>query len=383
MTTWLEQIRPASFAGVPFQCRTHSAADSNRADVYELADTTKVQPLGRGVGRHSIEGFVSGDDAPDKARAIRAALRLGQGVLVHPIFGELTVHVESYTVSGTRDEHQRLSLSFEAVEYDPRPAAPLVDVASVVATATAALRAAAKTSFLGSFATGLDFADYLISAAEDAVGELLDTVDEVLAGVADARAAVARVRAIRADLVDLLNAPEDFADAILGLMADIADLLGLRAVMTDANTEAAADVEAFPTLSAAQADTNRIAIAELFAAGAAAAAVDTVLTWPFASWDLAQSMRTDFVDAMQAAESVAAPDLAAAYIDGRVALDAAIDSLAGDLVPLRSLSVGEPESAVLLAYRLYGDATRADDIATRNDAADPGAMYGALRVEVA
>lgn len=379
MTAWVEQIRPASFRGVGFQVDTHSVSGQVRGDVYELEDTTKGQVLGLGARRHRIEGFIHGEGSVARSLALRAALEIGEGVLVHPLYGELTVQIGQFSVESDRTRHERFSVSFEAIEIDPAPYVPLPDPDSLLEAAVAAARRSVLDDFLGAFAVAGDLADSVLDEAEAIVNRGLDGVAAALSAVADARAAVARIAEIKADVRALLLAPQKFADAVLALFADIADLFALqRSVSPEVPV-----LDSYPTASDAQADTNAVAVRQLLAVGALVRGAELFPGWPFSSSTSALASAGDLASAMQSEEEIATPDTAAALADVRVALGVAAASVAGDLVPIESVTLDEPESAVLLAHRLYGDPDRADDIVARNDAADPGALLGSVNVAAA
>ena len=379
MTAWVEQIRPASFRGVGFQVDTHAVSAQVRGDVYELEDTTKGQVLGLGARRHRIEGFIHGEGSVARSLALRAALEIGEGVLVHPLYGELTVQIGQFSVESDRTRHERFSVSFEAVEIDPAPYVPLPDPDSLLEAAVAAARRSALDDFLDAFAVAGDLADSVLDEAEAIVNRGLDGVAAALSAVADARAAVARIAEIKADVRALLLAPQKFADAVLALFADIADLFALqRSVSPEVPV-----LDSYPTASDAQADTNAVAVRQLLAIGALVRGAELFPGWSFSSSTAAIASAGDLASAMQSEEEIATPDIAAALADVRVALGVAAASVAGDLVPIESVTLDEPESAVLLAHRLYGDPDRADDIVERNDAADPGALIGSVNVAAA
>lgn len=379
MSAWTDQVLPASFRGVLFQIDTYNQDGSVRGDVYELESTVKGKVLGTGARRHRIEGFLNGDDAVAQWRSLQGALEQGSGVLVHPLLGERTVQIGNFGVQGTRAIHGRLTFAFDCVEIDPTPYVPVVDEELGITIAAEAARASLLADFLAAYSVAGDLADSVLDEAEAFTGELLDRVASGLAVVADARAAVARIAEIKADLRSLLDAPGDFFDALLGLFADIADLFGASGAAT--GLPAAPELaESYGTASEEQADVNAVAIQQAIAGCAIVRAVEIVPGWTFASWDLAVGFGSTFGESIQAQEEVSTPDTAAALADLRVALDAAIEALAGDLVPLRDVFVAEPEPAIITAYRLYGDPDRASEIVTRNDLADPGAVSGSLRV---
>lgn len=105
MTTWREQMQPASFRGVPFQVETSSTPVGRRTQCHEypLRDLPLVEDLGRATRRLQLTGFVIGDDCFQQRDALLAACdQTGAGELIHPYLGRLTVVLVECSISHER-----------------------------------------------------------------------------------------------------------------------------------------------------------------------------------------------------------------------------------------------------------------------------------------
>jgi len=73
-------------------------------------------------------------------------------------------------------------------------------------------------------------------------------------------------------------------------------------------------------------------------------------------------------------------DVFSALQDLRGGMVQAISDEAMTLPRTRTLELRTVKTAIELAYDLYGDATRADEIVSRNGFADPAALFGSIQV---
>ena len=95
--SWRDDLRPASFRGVPFYVAANSRTNGRRGFTYEFAkgDRSLDEDLGRRVTRVAVSGYVIGDDYDLQADALEAALnREGGGVLILPTLGRMFMRCE-------------------------------------------------------------------------------------------------------------------------------------------------------------------------------------------------------------------------------------------------------------------------------------------------
>ena len=95
--SWRDDLRPASYRGVPFYVAANSRTNGRRGFTYEFAkgDRSLDEDLGRRVTRVSVSGYVIGDDYDLQAIALERALnREGGGTLILPILGRMFMRCE-------------------------------------------------------------------------------------------------------------------------------------------------------------------------------------------------------------------------------------------------------------------------------------------------
>lgn len=156
MSKFTEQLLPASFRGVGFYVTSAGIKAGRRTVVHEYPQRDKpfVEDIGRATRQISVSAFVVGDDYIKQANALLEAIeKPGQGTLVHPWLGSMTVTLTAVS-----------ELKFDTA----------LGVATVSFTATEA----GELSFPSA---GIDRTGILLSAADtvetSAIDRFCDSVD--------------------------------------------------------------------------------------------------------------------------------------------------------------------------------------------------------------
>lgn len=95
MKKFADELRPASFRGVPFGVEMTELEAGRRVQVHEYPQRDKpfAQDMGKHTRRLEFDAFVVGADYIAQANALLAAVeKVGAGQLVHPWFGSMTVN---------------------------------------------------------------------------------------------------------------------------------------------------------------------------------------------------------------------------------------------------------------------------------------------------
>lgn len=120
MTTWRDELQPASFRGVPFWVNTDSAPVGRRTQVHEYPQRNKPKVEDLGEKTRVIkwgDSFVIGDDCFFQRDNLLLALNTpGEGILVHPWFGQMTVTATDCDVAHGRLEGGMVRFSLTFVE---------------------------------------------------------------------------------------------------------------------------------------------------------------------------------------------------------------------------------------------------------------------------
>ena len=107
MSTWRDQLHPASFRGVPFHVDSDSMPAGRRTQTHEYPQRDKplVEDLGRVTREIKLAAFVIGEDCYfQRDNLLNALDKPGAGELVHPWYGRLTATATVCSVSHERRE---------------------------------------------------------------------------------------------------------------------------------------------------------------------------------------------------------------------------------------------------------------------------------------
>lgn len=381
--SWRDRLRRPSWRGIPFDVQGSDFEGGRRLAVHEYPQQDKpyAEDMGRGTRRIVLAGLVVGDDYySTRDLLIEACEEPGPGVLVHPHYGELTVSCERYRVTEDNSTGRMAVIEFTFVESGEAafPVSYLNPAATVEAGADAAA-AAAGADFIDRFLTEgpawmLAQAAADLTAAVDAIrdrilGPLADAVEELeditrqLDVIGDTAATLVRTPG---DLVSSLQAVMDAIEAVGDAALDV-----FTGLTEDAG--AAAEDPVGSTDNAEIVAGNKTALDRLIRIQALAGASVVVAAKVLTSYDEAIDLRDLLADRMAAeGEASESADVVAALGDLRGDVVDDLTTRATSLARIRTLTPTAVLPAAVLAYDLYADASRGDEVVTRNALPHPG-----------
>ena len=421
--TWRDRYTQGSFRGVKFFTRSHSTQVGQRRAIYEIPlDSTGARSvdLGRKPRRFRITASLLGDNADLDAKALMTALEQpGPGLLVHPRFGSVMVLPgDSISIDEDTTKGGELTVSFEATESSakaPAAAAVVPDARSSLASKTDALKVANKAAFEAAFSVEdalafvRDNSLAQIEVALEALQQINGTISAVLSVPGEAASAIDRVSL---ETAQLLDTPGDLYDAlagavntVFGAISRVAGRLGLDVdpSSSDASSPAGPSLAARSLVLAIKAsdlaedadppgdrDTPARALERVnHAAIRTAMHVASLAAIAAAANDLTFTSKTEAETARDLLLAELDAALARSDVDANV-FDAIEDTRAAVRARLSNLSLASITTyqpfdtlpADVIAWQLYGNAERSDEIVQRNDIATPGAVPSHLELEV-
>ena len=424
---WKDELRPASFRGAAFKVDSADSAHGRRQAVHEHAqrDVPYTEDLGRKAREFTIEGLIIGADyfGPRDA-LITACETAGPGILVHPYRGEINVVCRGLSVrESARDGGMCIvSMTFLEAGEASFPSAS-VDSVNAISKAANTLTTDAEQGVLEKYVTN-GFPAFVRDAAAAQVQEIADFLAEPgfnLAGELEAASDFYySVRELAGDAYDLVMEPVKLAQRVIGVVGSIRSAFGSFASFlpslsslsgfgfgssssssssgssggaTGANsykvlTKLISKTQApytglTQTPSRKQQAANYNAMNELVRQVAIGELSKEAVVTEFESIQDATKTRNEIVDLIDVESERTLNDNA--YMDLGKLQTEVVRGIPQDSQSLPQLVSYTPRATVpslLLAYQVYGDASRADEIANRNKPRHPGFLPGGDPLEV-
>lgn len=388
--SWKDKLRKASFRGVPFHVTVDDLGGGRRKVVHEYPQRDKpyVEDLGRSVRRFSVQGFVIGLDYMDGRDRLLAAIEAkGPGTLVHPWFGTLTVDVDDYRCghSNTDGGVARFSITFlESGELDfPSGAA---DTASQVRVGTDGARAIAATDFAKRFKVTTQ-PDFVVDSATQQLTAGMGSMSSQLKPISSAASQAVAALAVSSTLSALMKSPSSLAESLFSavgaLFPDLGALRGssgslisvarsLLAMAGDFTDPAPLPSGVYLSAGRQQQYDNTVATNALFRRAALLATADTISLSTLPVYDDALAIRADLTTGLDDEAAIASDEMFAVLTDVRVAMRKDIADRSRSSARLQTIVPADILPAVAIAYDLYEDSGRDDEIIMRNGIVHPG-----------
>lgn len=381
--SWRDQIRSASFRGVPFGVTGDDAEGGRRTVVHEFPQREEayVEDLGLAVSRFTIQAFVLGPDYMNARDELERALREpGPGTLIHPWYGEITVsQFAPYKVkhSATDGGMAVFTLSFAR---DAEPSSPASGV-------NAQARAWDKSGQSGT----LSCSDF--DAAFTVAGQTAFVVEQayraVTGAVARARAALGMEGGDAGQIAGLLGAATGYDFLLWGSVGQnlwsVFQNLGAATGKSGARLAgdwqkvAAQDVStpviANPGSTRARIAANEAAVTAFTRHIAVVECARAMTLAQPESRDAAKDLREGFMDALDAVladgEGISSA-LYASLVETRAATLVALAGAARSAPDVVAYTPAASLPSLALCYRIVGDIGLDADLVARNGIIHPG-----------
>lgn len=400
--TWRDRRQQGSINGIPFRWQSSTVEVGRRTAIYSIPGSELGAGWidnGRRAWRQQLTVFVVG---PDYDRDRDDLIEVFEGtfqppyLLVHPLYGRKNVVIDGpVQVTESDQEGGKATFVFTAVEISDQPTPVAnVDTAGQLRDAATAAETAIGNAFEATHSVSGE--NFLRADALDKMDSALSSVRDVTAKVRTVIDTPSRIASALDQLTDeltyLINSPRRMIDALIGLGQSIkADLISIGNAFgsysrmgrgSSAIGEDIGSIEAALTPTRKQQAKNaratKHATKGLVLVNMAGAAADI----EFPTADEAREARDVVIDALdtlieeqEAAETALEteildpdPEVFQALRQLQAALHAHLTAQAGTSLELSDYTPAEPLPSVVIAQQLYGDATRYEEIETRNAA---------------
>lgn len=411
---WRKQLEPGSFRNVPFRVKSAQTQVGRRVQIHEYAQRDDAFPedLGLKADAFTIEAIVIGPDYFKARDALIAALKQrGPGQLVHPYYGRRTVTLASPArISETPDEGgtARFSLDFIEAGENTEPSARQDTQSAVEAAADEANEAIAE-GFAEEFSLE-DVPEFIeasaLELARDAMKALESARRMLVPDLSILSDYMAAASGVVGSLNSLIRAPAAYAQSLLGMFGSLKALAqsplnalaSYRGLFNYGSKHASVPKTTPSRLHQAA---NQAAMASLTRRAVLIEGARVASRAEYETYDQAVAMRDDLAARLddEAAGSVPAPTgngmpaqtmqevsepVYQALTALRVALirDLTARSITAPRVATATLSATLP--ALVAAYNIHGDATRAEELIARNRRliCHPGFVPGGTALEI-
>lgn len=397
-----DQLQPATFRAVPFKVDSseYSAGRRSAEHVYPGRDFPFVEDLGASVVRFRVTGYVIGDDylaqrdrliAALESPGVRHRVLEPGGKLVHPYYGIRTVWCSKYTVSESPGTGRMARFIMDFVEigeqvFPIRSRSPQ-GAADDQATALQTAAQAALTEDLATTGAVQEVREATAAVLRQA-GATIKALD-VFSGPAQQASELAQlVDALIDDAAQLATSPAALAtavkqafDKVLDAVESAEDSLYVYETLFDVEpTLQPTTASSGSNLLAANA--NATATGDFVHVHAIAGAIRAAVRTSFDSRGEAIATRDRLSEAIDQLELTASDGVLVELGRLREVLVGQIPGDLSDLPRLESIVKTGSPSVLALAYELYDDVDRGDEIAARNALRHPGFIPGGQPIEV-
>lgn len=367
--TWEAEVRRASFRGIPFDAIELARGGGRRLVVHEypFRETHQVEDLGRSARRFPMRAFVSGPRYQDARDTLEAALLAGNpGELLHPWRGRLQVHAEKYTITDSSDAQGSCTIDIEFVEAVADEVLLVIEESAPAAAEIAADAAIAAGAVLE--------ADVVAAISIGALPPLYRSLAELALVSQDAAWSASL------SLATGWVYTQGGAYSIASIYATLQEVTRVRALLGAVLAPLAASVPSAGGRYDSVASRGYEAAITGAQVAMLARAVVLVVDQTFATSREASEVLQLFSDAFDAVRPTSPDDIDASLAELQtIASDTLSDAI--ERSPrVTTVAVADVTPAMVLAWELYGDVSREDEILRLNAIGNPATLRGQYEV---
>lgn len=365
---WRDRLQAASFRGVPFEYRSDDLSGvgrRNQVNEYPKRDQGYVEDLGRGTERIDIEAILIGSDYLTQLEDLLKALRApGPGELVHPFYGRLQMVADaSARVRHSFEDGGMCTVSMSFVEagenkYPRGQEIPSIKVLGIADN----LETVATARFADAFKVdGLP--EWVSTSALGDIERMTGSLQTIYR------------RGEAVQWADLLGDSGGLASRLLGLYGTASsNLAGLQAAKLFSSQPRTISGAVPSSAAQGQVQANTAALQDLLTHGAIAQAARDIVAVDEPVYDDLQQQRSELTTVVD--REVERADLPQASFDALADMRSGVSRyVLAESATASRLTTYTPATtlpAVVLAYDLYEDSSRSDELVRRNGLHHPG-----------
>lgn len=392
---WRDELRPASFRGVPFKVETSQLTTGRRVSVHEYPnrDIPYPEDLGKIGEGYPVTGYLIGADYIAQKKALKAAVDTqGPGELIHPYWGTLQVQCGPVSFDENKNDGGMVTVTFQFYEAGNNKFPDPLDnkVASLFDRTKKAL-AAAKSEFDSKFNV-VKMAGYAVDRARQSVADAADLYQSAASTVAGVSQDIANlaysVRNLKAQTNDLLTAPSKLSQRLFDSIALLEDAVGTSRGRLQAYsslfTYGASDTLPEPTTPMRARDAeNKKQFDNLQQRIGIVGAVNQIPDIEFESTEEAVKFRDQIIALIEKQLLETTDDeVYSAFQELQAQVVNILPDADSDLPNIQEILVPETTSSLIFCYDKFENLSSEEDIVIRNNIEHPGFIMAGTILEV-
>lgn len=392
---WQDDLRPASFRGVPFKVESHQKTNGRRVTFHEFPNREKPYPedLGKVGDQFKVEGYLIGDDIKAQLTAIeKAANAFGPGELIHPRFGTVQVQCGPFSSEEVNKEGRYIKIAFQFYEAgDNQFPNNVDDKTDLLNDKALGALAASKNSFDNKFSIdGLP--GFAVDTARKSVAQAADAFEKATKGLALKADQISQlafnIRNLRAEVNDLIQAPaqlskrlQDSFDLLKNALSGNKD--AYKAVSTFAGFTTIADPAPYKTPTRKRESDNKDTFDNFMRQTGIVNAAQVASVTEFSSTDEVASVReelvTNFEDQIVNTDD---DEVFQALEDVKAQVVRVLPDQDSNLPNVQSYDLKQTAPSLVIAYDLFENVDSEQDLIDRNKIKNPAYVVGGQTLEV-
>lgn len=384
--------RKASFRGIEFEVTERSYASGRRNQIHEYPNKNigYTEDLGLKVPSYPVTAFVIGTDYLSKRGALqKSCIQDGSGTLIHPDYGTIEVICDSITIKESHSQ-QKLAI-FELIFIEAGEKAipeTSVDLSESVLLSSSKMTEASKDSFASSFSLseGVAGLTSLIGGISGTCSSAIDNIgtgvgyatglsDNVTGSMNKLVGAASSALALKTSIKSFLNTPSALASQFDSVFSIITSLSGNSTNSFQTVRGLASKSNASTTASTSNADARAEKIGmqqieQLTKQIVVAKEAEIITAIDFESSDDAEIVLEDFLNDAEEVEVFEDVEPSLEIIqnlrDLRENVVKYVQEIIIKLPKIKTIKLPEKTPSLVLAYELYEDLSRSDEIVKRN-----------------
>lgn len=396
---WKDRLQQGSFRKVSFYTQETSGQGGRRVAVHEYPQQEQhyAEDIGKKSESEKLKVVLLGSDYDvTRDKLITALNQPGPGVLVHPHFGTLNVQITEYdwVMSTRQGGYCEFNIQYVLVGKREYPTSTDSETTSNLADAIAEALSKILDELTNTFNLD-DMPEFVKESAEELVqtaAESIQTLNDEISGYSESNTStiaddienfIDDISSIAADASTMAESFIDIVSESFEEMSDLAEVFTSYDSLLESFTTTTLSPKLL-TPTRQQQLANKQALENLFTSSLTIAAANMLTNedYSFTTIDEAQTARDQLLTQLDDLIDNSSDDMYDALVDLQTAIIRRVDALEPNLSNVQTVQYQRSVPALVMAYQLYGDASRETELISRNNIKNPNVVPAGTDIEV-